>query len=168
MGAQGRRRRSALGKREEGAQKRKLLPILRSPLSPLMPSRKKNFIMTVRDISTEEELAKLLDERDVILLDFWAPWCPPCKEFKPVYEAAAERHGDVAFCRVNTQSEEGLSDAFGVEHIPTLVVLRERVMLAAQPGYLKADQLDDLLRQVREVDMEEILEDAEAPEKRDS
>lgn len=120
--------------------------------------------MAVFDISTEEELSKLLLERDILLLDFWAPWCPPCKEFKPVFEGAAERHPDVAFCRVNTQSDERLSEAFDVEHIPTLVVLRDRVMLAAQPGYLSHDQLDDLLRQVREVDMEGVLQEAEGPE----
>ncbi len=121
--------------------------------------------MNVFDIATEEELSSLVDEREILLLDFWAPWCPPCKEFKPVFEAAARRHPDVAFCRVNTQSDEVLSDAFEVENIPTLVVIRERVMLAAQPGYLTEAQLDDLIRQVREVDMESVLrqvEDAEA------
>ncbi|MGM0669606.1 MAG: thioredoxin family protein, partial [Gemmatimonadota bacterium] len=116
--------------------------------------------MAVFDISTEDELSGLLQERDILLLDFWAPWCPPCREFKPVFEEAAGRHSDVAFCRVNTGSDETLSEAFDVEHIPTLVVLRDRVMLAAQPGYLTGEQLDDLLRQVREVDMEAVLQES--------
>lgn len=117
--------------------------------------------MAIFDITTEDELSGLLGERDILLLDFWAPWCPPCREFKPIFEAAADRNPDVAFCRVNTQADEVLSGAFDVDHIPTLVVIRERVMLAVQPGYLKPEQLDDLLRQVREVDMTEVLNESE-------
>jgi len=112
--------------------------------------------MPVVDIQSGTDLEKLLGKKDILLLDFWAPWCPPCRTFAPVFEAAAERHEDIAFCRVNTESDEDLSNAFEVEHIPTLVVIRERVMLASQPGYLEAEQLDDLLRQVREVDMDAI------------
>jgi thioredoxin len=114
--------------------------------------------MAVVDLTTEEELEGLLQEKDILILDFWAPWCPPCKAFAPVFEAAADRHADVAFGRVNTQSDEELSKAFDVEHIPTLVVVRERVMLAVEAGYLTGEQMDDLLRQAREVDMQALLE----------
>jgi thioredoxin len=114
--------------------------------------------MAVVDLTTEEELEGLLQEKDILILDFWAPWCPPCKAFAPVFEAAADRHADVAFGRVNTQSDEELSKAFDVENIPTLVVVRERVMLAVEAGYLTGEQMDDLLRQAREVDMQALLE----------
>jgi thioredoxin 1 len=117
--------------------------------------------MAVHDMITQAELEEVLESHDLLVVDFWAPWCPPCKAFAPLFEAAAERHPDAAFCRVNTQEEEELSGPFDVDHIPTLVVIRERVMVASQPGYLEADQLDALLRQVRELDMDAIRGDAQ-------
>jgi thioredoxin 1 len=113
-------------------------------------------------MTTQAELEGVLETHDLLVVDFWAPWCPPCKAFAPLFEAAAERHPDAAFCRVNTKEEEELSGPFDVDHIPTLVVIRDRVMVASQPGYLEADQLDDLLRQVRELDMDAIRGDSEA------
>jgi thioredoxin-like negative regulator of GroEL len=116
--------------------------------------------MAIHDLSTESDLASILEGADTLLIDFWSPACPPCKAFAPVFESAAERHSEVAFCKVNTREEEDLSGAFGVEHIPTLVAIRERVVVASQPGYLTGDQIDELLRLVGDLDMDAIQETA--------
>ena len=120
--------------------------------------------MTVHDIATESDLARVLDERETIIIDFWSPACPPCKAFAPIFEEASGRHLDVVFCRVNTREDEELSGAFDVEHIPTLVAIRERVLVASQPGYLEGEQLDDLLRQVAALDMAAVMNDASESE----
>jgi thioredoxin 1 len=110
--------------------------------------------MRIHDLATESDLVGVLDTSDVLLIDFWSPACPPCRAFAPVFEAAAERHPGVAFCRVNTQEEEELSSAFDVEHVPSLVAIRDRVIVASQPGYLNDVQLDDLVTQIGALDMD--------------
>jgi thioredoxin len=115
--------------------------------------------MSIHDLETEQDLESALADRETAVIDFWAPWCPPCKEFSPVFAAAAERNSDIAFCRVNTQEAEDLAAAFDVEHIPTLIVIRQRILLASQPGYLTPDKLDSLLEQVRELDMDALREE---------
>ena len=126
-------------------------------------ARPKN-IMSIYDLTTEQDLETALADRETALLDFWAPWCPPCKKFAPVFEAVSARNPDIAFCRVNTREAEDLAAAFDVEHIPTLIVIRQRILLASQPGYLDEEKLDDLLRQVREIDMEALRREMEEAE----
>jgi thioredoxin 1 len=120
--------------------------------------------MAVHEITTESDLAEVLKNADTIIIDFWSPVCPPCKAFAPVFDEASGRHPDVAFCKVNTREDEELSGAFEVDHIPTLVAIRDRVLVASQPGYLKGEQLDELLRQVAALDMDSLSEEEAEPQ----
>ncbi len=104
---------------------------------------------------TERNLSATI-EQGVVLLDFWASWCGPCRAFAPVFEAAAERHPGVVFGKIDTEADPGLSAAFEIRAIPTLVVLRDGLVLVAQPGAIPAAAIDTLVRKVKALDMDEV------------
>jgi thioredoxin 1 len=112
--------------------------------------------MSILTLKDEEGLGQVVDHHGVVVIDFWASWCAPCKGFLPILEKASERHSEIAFCRVNTQEHKELAQAFDVESIPTLVVIRDRVMVASQPGMLPEDVLEDLIGKVKNLDMDEV------------
>lgn len=108
------------------------------------------------ETATAETFNDLLVEHDIIMLDFWADWCGPCHQFAPIFAEASERHDDVCFAKVDVDEQQQLAAEFGVQSIPTVVAIRDRVVLFSQPGVLPAAGVDQVLEQVRELDMEAV------------
>ncbi len=107
---------------------------------------------------TKDNFNETIDNNDLIIIDFWAEWCGPCKSFAPTFETVSERYPNVVFGKINTEEQMDLAQAFQIRSIPTLMVFREQVQLLAQPGALPAQQFEDLVQKALDLDMEPIHE----------
>lgn len=105
---------------------------------------------------TQDIFESTVVDNDIVLVDFWAAWCGPCRQFAPVFEKASEENPDIVFGKVDTEAERSLAGSFGITSIPTLMVFREQVLVYAEAGALPAPVFNDLLRQVKALDMEEV------------
>ncbi|MDP1918527.1 MAG: thioredoxin [Myxococcales bacterium] len=114
---------------------------------------------------TEQNFEATLEKGGILLIDFWAEWCGPCRAFAPVFEAAAKKHADITFAKVDTEAQQGLAAAFEIQAIPTLAVFRDGVMLGRNSGALPAAALEGVIEQVRGLDMAKIKQEIEAQKK---
>jgi thioredoxin 1 len=105
---------------------------------------------------TKENFEKTVDENPMVIVDFWAPWCGPCRGFAPIFEKASEAHKDVVFAKVNTDEQQELAGLFNIRSIPTLMVFREKVVLFQEPGALPGQALEQVLTQAKALDMAKV------------
>jgi len=111
--------------------------------------------MSTVDITTDQFEDTVLAD-GIVLVDFWASWCGPCRSFAPVYEASSEKHEKITFAKVDTEAEQALAGGLGIQSIPTIMAFRDGIQVFSQPGALPADSLEGLISQIEALDMDEV------------
>ena len=119
--------------------------------------------MAYKDL-TMQDFNETLDNNEIVIVDFWAPWCGPCLQFAPIFEKVANNHPEIVFAKVNTEEQQALGAKFHVHSIPTLMVVRDGIILLNQPGMLPEDKFGDLISHVKGLDMDKIRREMEEEE----
>jgi thioredoxin 1 len=115
---------------------------------------------------TKDNFEQTVLNNDLVILDFWAPWCGPCQGFAPVYEEISEKYADVVFAKVNTEEEQELAGYFQIRSIPTLMVFREKIIIFSQPGALPGSALEEIITKAKTLDMDQIRAEIAAEEQK--
>ncbi len=115
---------------------------------------------------TTEKFAETVEQEGIVVIDFWASWCAPCRMFAPTFEAAANKHEDIVWAKVDTEAEPEIAGALNIRAIPTLMIFRDGILVFAQPGMLPARVLDDVVAKTRALDMAQVRKEVEEAEKK--
>jgi thioredoxin 1 len=115
---------------------------------------------------TTEKFAETVEQEGIVVIDFWASWCGPCRMFAPIFEAAANKHEDIVWAKVDTEAEPEIAGALKIRAIPTLMIFRDGILVFAQPGVLPARVLDDVIEKTRALDMAQVRKEVEEAAKK--